>query len=220
MIPKISFELRLRPRVFWISTAVLLTAVLIFYGFKEKMLRITAQEQLACARLTLEKIENRMIASIEIGKAVRAELAGEKEKFIILEKEFNVTLGKLKRETDARREAEAMVVMVSKEKMVLEHRLEELSKIPQVVKLERIVLGAPPALTGEVLVVNKEFSFLVVALGREHNLKLGDILSVYRSGEFIGKAVVERVEEEISAASVLPDWRNVEFKEKDVVKKL
>ena len=66
--------------------------------------------------------------------------------------------------------------------------------------------------------VNKEYAFVVVNLGHQHNLNIGDILYVYRNDELIGKVQIERTEENMSAAAVLPDWQNAEFKENDVVK--
>ena len=68
--------------------------------------------------------------------------------------------------------------------------------------------------------MEKEHRFVVVNLGKENNIKLGDILSVYRKGEFIGRVQIEKVKEEISTASILPEWQDLEFKENDEVRKI
>ncbi|MDP2939962.1 MAG: hypothetical protein Q8O13_07790 [Candidatus Omnitrophota bacterium] len=68
--------------------------------------------------------------------------------------------------------------------------------------------------------MDKEHGFIVVDLGNDNNLKLGDVLSVYRDNQFIGKAQVEKIEEKSSAAVILSDWHGVEFKEDDTVKRL
>jgi hypothetical protein len=49
---------------------------------------------------------------------------------------------------------------------------------------------------------------------------LGDFLSVYRNDKFMGKVRVEKIEENSSTAVILPLWKDVEFKENDVIKKL
>lgn len=58
-----------------------------------------------------------------------------------------------------------------------------------------------PFLVGEVLVVNREFNFVVVNLGIQDGLKEGDLLSVYDGDKLLGKVCVETVRKNISAAS-------------------
>jgi len=43
---------------------------------------------------------------------------------------------------------------------------------------------------------------------------------VYRNDEFIGRVEVEKVEEDFSAAVILPTWQDVEFKENDEVREI
>jgi len=68
--------------------------------------------------------------------------------------------------------------------------------------------------------VNREYDFIVADLGRGDNVKLGDVLSVYRNEKFIARVQVERLEENICAAAVLPGWQNVEFNESDEVREV
>ena len=57
------------------------------------------------------------------------------------------------------------------------------------------------SLEGEVLVVNREFNFIVISLGKQSGLKEGDRLYVYDGEKSLGEVYVETVRENISAAS-------------------
>jgi polynucleotide 5'-kinase involved in rRNA processing len=113
------------------------------------------------------------------------------------------------------------LVLVTKEKIGLEAKVEELTAaLPKNIELEKIVVKSTQELTGKVLSLDKERGFIVVDLGNDNNLKLGDVLSVYRDDKFIGKAQVEKIEEKTSAAVILTPWKEAEFKESDVVKRI
>lgn len=155
------------------------------------------------------------------------ELTAEKEKTLALEKEveekehqIELALEKLEKEIAARREAGAQLIIAMKEKGILETKVRELTKATKTVELEKIVVKTTPRLIGKVLTVNKEYSFVVVNLGRENKLKLGDVLSVYRNDEFIGRVQVEKVEEMVCAAAILPEWQDREFRENDEVREI
>ncbi|OGX38145.1 MAG: hypothetical protein A3C53_02935 [Omnitrophica WOR_2 bacterium RIFCSPHIGHO2_02_FULL_68_15] len=81
--------------------------------------------------------------------------------------------------------------------------------------------GAPTAAAsaGTVLVVNREFNFIVVSFGEKDGLKPGQFLEVLRANRVIGKVQVERVYENMSAANLLPEQTKTEIKEGDVVRR-
>jgi len=76
-----------------------------------------------------------------------------------------------------------------------------------------------PASSGSVLVVNKEFNFIVVSLGEKDGVKPGQFLEVLRAGKVIGKVQIERVYENMSAANLLPEQTKTEIKEGDTVRR-
>lgn len=76
-----------------------------------------------------------------------------------------------------------------------------------------------PASSGSVLVVNKEFNFIVVSLGEKDGVKPGQFLEVLRAGKVIGKVQIERVYENMSAANLLPEQTKTEIKEGDAVRR-
>ena len=217
---KINPKLSVRPKVFWLSIIILLMAGAFFYIVKERMLRVYTQEQLARVADRSKEVESRLIKSIKAKRIAQEGLAIEKEKSFTLGKELNFALDKLEKEMIARREAETQLIITMKEKRILEATVKEFAQAPRTIQLEKIVVKPAPLLTGNVLVVNREFAFVIVDLGRVNNVNLGDVLSVYRGGEFVGKVQVEKVEEKISAATVLPEWQTIEFRENDEVKKI
>jgi len=192
---------------------------------KEKTLRIYTQKQLAETVKNKKAVENKLIVTVRSKEILQGELSAEKEKSLTLEKEvkekehqIKLTLDKLQKEITVRREAEARLIMAMKERRILETKLREFTERPKTVALEKIVVKTAPGLAGKVVMANKEHGFIVVNLGRADNLGLGDILSVYRNGEFIGRAQIEKIEEKVSAAAILPEWQGAEFKENDEVR--
>lgn len=84
------------------------------------------------------------------------------------------------------------------------------------VELDKIVVKPGAEAEGKVLVVNKEFNFIVVAAGNNKGVTPGATLNVFRNGKLIGKAQVEKVYETMSAANIMPDGN--EIKEGDIAK--
>ena len=209
VIPKVNLNALVRPKIFWPSIIILLIACLSLYMLKEKekSLRIAKELELQQA--------------VEAKKVVENNLVDAKKKIVAKDEQIKLTLDKLEREMTARKEAETQSLSVTKEKQVLEARIEELTAaLPKKIELEKIVIKTTHELIGKVLAFDKEHAFVVVDLGSGNNLKLGDILLAYRNNKFIGKVQVEKVEEKSAAAAILSPWKNVEFKESDVVKKL
>ena len=53
---------------------------------------------------------------------------------------------------------------------------------------------------GNVLVVNKEYNFVVLNLGSKDGVKIGDMFSVFRKNNYLGDVKVEKVHDSMSAA--------------------
>lgn len=56
---------------------------------------------------------------------------------------------------------------------------------------------------GKVLVVNKDYDFMVINLGSKDGIGLGDIFSVYHENKYIGDVKVEKLHDSMSAAGFL-----------------
>lgn len=86
------------------------------------------------------------------------------------------------------------------------------------VQLDKIVVKSGLEAEGKVLVVNKEFNFIVVSAGNNKGVIRGVVFEIFRNGDFVGKARVEKVYETMSAANIMPDSKDV--REGDLVKAL
>ena len=212
---KLNLTSKVSPKIFWPSLIILLLTSITFYILKEeeKTLRIYTQKQLTETLGEKRAIENELIVTVKAKEILEKEIE-EKEN------QIKLVLDKLEKEIISRRIAEIQLILATKEKRTLRTRLRQLTETPETIELEKVVVKAAPVLVAKVLMVNKEQAFIVVDLGREDNLRIGDTLSVCRNGEFIGRAEVEKVQEKVSAAAILPQWQDVEFKENDEVRQI
>ena len=91
------------------------------------------------------------------------------------------------------------------------------------VQLEKVVVSQPAmadsASQGHVVSVHPEWKFVVIDLGWDA-VRIGDVVSIYRDEALLGKARVERVQEKVSAATLLPDWMQTEVRVNDLVRVL
>jgi len=86
------------------------------------------------------------------------------------------------------------------------------------------VLPAPSTkavtLDGQVVVVNREYDFIVMNLGRNHGLSVGQEFQIVRDNQVLGHVKVEKVYDELSAAAILPDSQKSSIREGDAVRAL
>jgi len=72
------------------------------------------------------------------------------------------------------------------------------------------------ALEGKVMVVNKEFNFVVINLGSKDKVNVGDEFTVSRAGKPLAEIKIEKVHEVMSAAGFAPELKDL-IKENDKV---
>ncbi len=85
------------------------------------------------------------------------------------------------------------------------------------VELDRIVVSPQDGVRGRVLSVDKEAEFLVCNLGHKQGVNAGDMLSVYRGEEYLGDIKATRVQEEMSAADIVPPFSSRKVRKNDIV---
>ena len=73
---------------------------------------------------------------------------------------------------------------------------------------------------GQVVVVNREYDFIVMNLGKNHGLSVGQEFQVVRGNEVLGRVKVEKVYDELAAAAILPESQKDNIREGDGVKAL
>ena len=75
----------------------------------------------------------------------------------------------------------------------------------------------PVALSGQVVVINRDYDFIVMNLGRNHGLAIGQEFKIVRGSDELGRVKVEKVYDELSAAALLPDSKKESIKEGDTI---
>lgn len=200
---------------------------------QERALRMSAEQSLADAMTKVVDL-GRQLEELGAAKAVLAEQIQARE----------AELAKVQQELSdlTSRSSEAVATLEEKERVIedLNRRLvgfeRELTRLrgggagvtapdgaqtaADSVELETIVVKSQARLGGKVLVVNKEFAFVVVDLGRLDSLRAGTILSVFRGGSLVGRVQVDEVYESIASAVILPEWRWAEIRQDDLVEEL
>ena len=72
------------------------------------------------------------------------------------------------------------------------------------------------SLEGKIMVINKEFNFVVINLGSKDNVSVGDEFLISRNGKPVGDLKVEKVHETMAAAGFAPELKEL-IKENDKV---
>ncbi len=88
------------------------------------------------------------------------------------------------------------------------------------VEQDKEVAPAEKSAKGKVLVVNKEYNFVVISLGSKDGVKLGQVFSISHENNYIGDVKIEKLHDSMAAASFLSDEIKNRVNEGDkVVKK-
>ncbi|MDP1853470.1 MAG: hypothetical protein Q8L26_04645 [Candidatus Omnitrophota bacterium] len=179
------------------------------------------KSELAEAGIKLEQSEKKikelnLSLDVEKNKSEQAVISLNKE----LEDAKNAKADlekKISQNQDEINSLKAQLEEIKKEKDTLEKKTKETS-LKTDVQLGKIIVGAEGAdakgdtsglnaaatakpSEGKVLVVNKEYAFVVINLGLRDGISVGDTLSVYQKDKYIGDVLVERVDEAMSSAN-------------------
>lgn len=109
---------------------------------------------------------------------------------------------------------------VRSEKMQLEDRIRNRSQSSEGVELKKIVVKMKPPVEGMILEVNPRYNFAVVNLGSKDDLRSGDVVDIYRRGEFVARAVAENIYEDMSSIIILDEWSDIKVLVNDLVRVL
>ena len=89
------------------------------------------------------------------------------------------------------------------------------------VQLDRVIVTQSSStglgLEGRIVSVHPDWKFVVIDLGWDL-VKVGDVVSIYRNSQLLGKARVERVQEQVCAATILSDWKISDVQVNDAVR--
>jgi ABC-type transporter Mla subunit MlaD len=193
----------------------------------------TSLEQLAKATAAQEALSR----SVEDRQQEIDRLAKDMEQIRSERKELGAQLADLKAERET---LQQQLTDAEQAKTELESKVMELSNQPTV-ELDKVLVtgtGPTPApaaaggtampvsavssvpINGQVIVVNREYDFIVMNLGKNHGLSIGQEFQVLRGSEVLGRVKVEKVYDELAAAAILPESQKDNIREGDTVKAL
>jgi len=84
-------------------------------------------------------------------------------------------------------------------------------------ELGKIIVNIPDAQKGRIMSVDKEAEFVICNIGTKQGVKSGDLLSVYRADEYLGDIKVSRIQDEMSAADLIPPLSVGKVRKNDIV---
>src|SRR3989338_2046206 len=148
--------------------------------------------------------KNQALSEIE---QLRQDLQQQKSLRSNLETKFNQAQDDVKK-------IQAQLAELESKKSELEAKIKDLEAKEQNVELGEIVVnpeGESKAETGEktdsigqlqgkVLVVNKDYNFAVISLGKKDGIGIGNIFSVYRNNKYLGDIKIEKIHDSMAAA--------------------
>ena len=194
---------------------------------------IQAQFQQAVdARQQLERRFGEIMAAHE---RLMADLTAERGRSKALEEalasakqELSQTSGRLAEESRTSRTLELRVAEMQQQMDQLQGELAISLKQgraaglkPGAVQIEKVVVsgagGASPS--GRVVSIHRDWDFVVINLGWDA-VHIGDVVSIFRNDQLQAKAKIERVQEGVCAATVLPDWKTDAIELNDFVRLL
>jgi hypothetical protein len=214
-------------RTRWIA---LTGAVVILTGIAvgEDLGRRAAKRRFAEAERSRQQIQRQYDEVVREHELTKTELDLERERSQALsdalesmQAKMDETLDRLAEETRTVRTLHARMAAMQGQLDQLQGELslalqEQKPRGGEAVKLERVVvsadgLGAPE---GRVVSVHPDWNFIVINLGWDQ-VKIGETVSIYRDEELTAKARVERIQEGVCAATVLPEWKISDVQQND-----
>lgn len=169
--------------------------------------------------------------STEMGQ-VRKDLSVRNEELGKVQKEKLTLAGDLAKAKQSYQALSNELTTLRQAKEALERRVKEMLAL-QAQEAEKIVVKptasagnprpvpqAAKPLEGKVLVVNRDFNFVVVNLGSKDGVKVGDQFSLWREGKAVAKAQVEKIYDAMAAATLLTEELKGQVKEGDQVRRI
>ena len=200
------------------------------------------EEELGHVRKDLAQSKEQLVKAVEAQETLSRSVEDREREIGRLTKDLEQTRSESKRiatevsDLQAERDTlNAKLVDLEKAKGELEAKLTDLSERPTV-ELEKVRVTSDqtgPAGTalpvsatssqaseGQVVVVNREYDFIVMNLGKNHGLSVGQEFQILHGQEVLGKVKVEKVYDELSAAAILPESKKDSIREGDTVRPL
>lgn len=106
---------------------------------------------------------------------------------------------------------------LNEEKKVMARQIADLKRQLEPFIREKEVVPALPPIKGKVLAVDPKWDFVVIDVGANQGARERGELLISRDGKLVAKIRIARVEPDRSIANVLPEWKQSEINEGDLV---
>lgn len=182
-----------------------------------------AKEEMVLKLNDKESEVNAAKAELASEKEARSALAAENEE---LNREMAGLSDELAKAKEGYQEVSGQLEQLRLAKAALESRVKEM--LGGKVDLEKIVVTPARTTTqpraidknieGKVLVVNREYNFVILNRGQRDGVSVGVPFGVYREGQLIAKLQVEKLYDSMSAASIISAEKKYQIREGDIVR--
>lgn len=109
----------------------------------------------------------------------------------------------------------------SAEKNLVDLEKQYIQKVKELEDAKNKLSGIPPeaipaearavkAIDGKVLAVSKVMNLLIVNVGKERGVEVGDQFTVYRGDKFVGKIQIEKADKDWSSARMIEDFKRLD----------
>lgn len=216
-------------RTRWIALAGV-GVILIGMAAGEHVYRRTIQRRYVEAVRSRQQLQRKVDGVLQQHERTKAQLAQERERskglsdaLESMQAKMDETLTRLSEETRTIRTLHARMAAMQGQMDQLQGELSlalqqdgSKGRGDGAVKLERVVvstegLGSPD---GRVVSVHPDWNFVVLNLGWDQ-VKIGETVSIFRNEQLMAKARVERIQEGVCAATVLPEWKIADVQQND-----
>ena len=205
--------------------------------------RVRAEDELVSSRKELVDAKDGLTKAVKAQEALTQQVEAREQEIARLGKDLQQAkqdsqgikdqLASLQSERDTFKK---QLTDLQQAKTELESKVMELSDRPTVELDKVLVTGEPssaamvmpastsgPATgspTAQVMVVNRDYDFIVMNQGKNHGVAVGQEFQIIRGNDVLGRVKVEKVYDELSAAAMLPDSKKNQIREGDGVRPL
>ena len=107
--------------------------------------------------------------------------------------------------------------VLAEEKKVMARKIGDLDRRLKIYEQDKETVPPLPPMKGKVLAVEPKWDFVVIDLGANQGVVERGELLVSREGKLVAKVRVARVEPDRSIANILPEWKQADVNEGDLV---
>lgn len=172
------------------------------------------REELRVTQNRLEAAEQRIVRLEDDLSERTAELARANQQISQLERDK----AGLQRRVD---DFELQVAQLEEEKLEMAETIADQQSLIEEYEAELFaedgIIGTPPGLAGQILIVNPEWNFVVLSVGSDDGLSLNTEMLVHRDDNLVGRVRVSTVKKQLAVAEIMEDWKQTPLREGDYV---